>query len=298
MVLMASGRTDIVAFYSKWFMNRYREGFVDVRSPFNPKLVKRIDFSLVDLILFCTKNPLPILPYLNEIKIPILFHITLTPYGKDIEPNVLSKGKIINSIIKISSMLGIENVCVRYDPIFINDKYTIDYHINAFESMCSKLCGYVKHIIVSFLDYYKNVSNNINLINPKKMCEDDYRLIGVSFSRIAKKYGMEVQTCCEENNLVSYGFVKGECLSHSLMFKLTGKTGFKTWKARGKNCKCIQMVDIGSYNSCSHMCRYCYANYEERKVRKNMSLHDPNSTMLIGSLKDDDLIKGDLYEKD
>ena len=113
MILNVSGRTDIVAFYSKWFMNRYREGYVDVRNPFYPKLVSRIYFDDVDLIVFCTKNPIPILKYLKEIDKPIIFQVTLTPYKKDVEPNVIFKGKDKESIKDISSIVGIDNLYVR-----------------------------------------------------------------------------------------------------------------------------------------------------------------------------------------
>ena len=112
MVLNVSGRTDVVAFYTEWFMNRYKEGFVDVRNPFNLKLVSRIYFSDVDAIVFCTKNPIPILKYIDKIKQPILFHITLTPYKKDIEPNVLPKGTIIESIKKLSKLIDKDNIYV------------------------------------------------------------------------------------------------------------------------------------------------------------------------------------------
>ena len=84
MILNVSGRTDIVAFYSKWFLNRLKEGYVDVRNPFNPNLVSRIDFDDVDLILFCTKNPIPIVDKLGDIKIPYIFYVTITPYKDDI----------------------------------------------------------------------------------------------------------------------------------------------------------------------------------------------------------------------
>lgn len=100
MILNVSGRTDIVAFYTKWFMNRYKEGYVDVRNPFNRKLVSRISFSDVDAILFCTKNPLPIINHLKEIKKPIIFQITLTPYKKEIEPFVPPKEQVIEGIKK------------------------------------------------------------------------------------------------------------------------------------------------------------------------------------------------------
>ena len=291
MILNVSGRTDIVAFYTEWFMNRYKEGFIDVRNPFNPKMVSRINFKDVDAIVFCTKNPIPILKYLKEIKIPILFHVTLTPYKNDIEPNVIQKNKIIEAIKELSNIIGIDNLYVRYDPIFISEKYNIEYHKKVFDRMCTLLNGYVKQIIVSFLDSYKNVQKNIQIIKPKKLTEKDYKEIGKSFSYSASKNGMTVQTCFEDRNLSEYGFKIGECISHELAYKLTGKT-YKNWTARKeKKCNCVQLVDIGVYNSCKHFCKYCYANYDEKQVNTNFNNHDPNSSLLIGTLKKDDIIK-------
>ena len=291
MILNVSGRTDIVAFYTDWFMNRYKEGFVDVRNPFNPKMVSRIRFENVDAILFCTKNPIPILKHLNKIDKPIIFHVTLTPYKNDIEPNVPPKGKIIEAIKKLSDIVGIDNLVVRYDPIFLSDKYNIEYHKKSFENLCFLLNGCVKQIIVSFIDDYKNVRKNMNILRYRNFTEEDYKEIGSSFSKSASKYGMTVQTCFENRNLVEYGFKKGECLSHELAYKLTGKT-YKNWTARkGSKCNCVQMVDIGIYNSCKHFCKYCYANYDEIKVNDNYNTHDPNSSLLVGNLQDDDIIK-------
>ena len=202
MVLMVSGRCDIVAFYTKWFMNRYHIGYVDTRNPFNPKLVSRIYFRDVDAILFCTKNPIPILPYLKEINIPILFHVTLTPYHTDIEPNVPDKNKIVNAIKEISKIIGIDNIYVRYDPVLLNDRYTIEYHQRAFHKMCQELSGYVKHIIISFVDEYKNVRHNFKYLKLRELTDDDYYKIGTSFSKSAKDNDMTVQTCFEDKNLL------------------------------------------------------------------------------------------------
>ena len=291
MILFVSGRTDIVAFYSKWFMNRYREGFVDVRNPFNPKLVSRIKFSNVDMIMFCTKNPLPIIPYLREIDKPILFHVTLTPYKKDIEPNVGDKSKIIEGIKEISKIIGKDNVVVRYDPIFINSKYTMNYHKKAFKRMCELLSGYVNRVIVSFLDNYKNVQKNMGYLKPVPFTEDMYKEIGEYFSKGARINGMVVQTCFENRNLVEYGFVKGDCLSRELAFKMTAKKYPKQVARKGGKCECVQMVDIGVYNTCKHLCKYCYANYMEDMVLNNYFKHDDNSSLLIGELESDDIIK-------
>lgn len=288
MILNVSSRTDIIAFYEKWLIKRVEAGFVDVRNPFNPKLVNRINFSDVDLILFCTKNPIPILNDLNKIKIPYLFQITITPYKRDIEPNVPSKKEVIEAVKKISQAIGKENVSVRYDPIFLSEKYNITYHIKAFKKLCMLLNGYVETIIVSFLDEYKNVLKNKNVLQYRNFTEEDYKIIGKNFSKIAKLNNMKVQTCFEDRNLTEYGFTKGECLSHELAYRLTGKK-YKSWKAR--KCNCVEMVDIGVYNSCKHFCKYCYANYDEKIVNNNFKNHDVNSSLLIGNVKKDDIIK-------
>ncbi len=288
MILNVSGRCDIVAFYTEWFLKRYQEGFVDVRNPFYPKQVSRIYFDDVDAIVFCTKNPLPIIKYLNKIKKPILFHITLTPYKKDIE-NVVDKKKIIEGIKEISNIIGPENTYVRYDPILLNDQYSTIYHVKAFDRICELLDGYIKHIIISFVDDYKNVRKNQKDLKLRNFTKEDYEQIGKNFVQSAKKHHMTVQTCFEKENLVEYGFLKRDCVDRNLAFRLTNKTKFKIWQSRG--CHCIEMVDIGVYNSCSHFCKYCYANYDEAKVLENIQKHHPDSSLLIGQLEEGDIIK-------
>ncbi len=291
MILFASGRTDIPAFYSNWFINRVKVGFVDVRNPFNQKLVSRIYFSDVDMIMFCSKNPLPMINKLDILKVPVLFHVTITPYSKDVEPNIPDKRLIIEGVKKLSLVLGIDNVVVRYDPIFLSDKYNVDYHIKAFDKLCKNLNGYINKIIVSFMDEYKNVRSNKNILKYRTFTREDYKKIGEAFSKSAMDNGMSVQTCFEDEDLTQYGFVKGECLSHELAYILTGKK-FKSSNVRKeKKCECVQMVDIGDYNSCMHMCKYCYANYDEKAVSNNFERHDDNSSLLIGSIQRDDVIK-------
>ena len=291
MILNISGRTDIVAFYSEWLMNRLKEGYVDVRNPFNHKMVSRIMMDDVELLFFCTKNPIPILNKIKDIKKKVYFHITLTGYKKDIEPGLPPKEEIIKAIKKLSKIIGKENIVIRYDPVFINDKYNLKYHVKAFDKLCNLLDGYINKILISFIDDYKNVRSNYKYLKYKKLDEKDYETIGREFSKSAKKHNIVVHTCAEERNLVEYGFIKDECMSKELAFKLTGKV-YKKWKAR-KNvpCKFIEMADIGVYNSCKHFCKYCYANFDEKQVSDNYNKHDPTSSLLIGKLEDDDIIK-------
>ena len=290
MILNVSGRTDIVAFYTPWFIKRLKEGFVDVRNPFNESQVSRIYFEDVDMFVFCTKNPRPIIPYLKDIKKPILFHVTLTGYHKDIEVNVKDKKEIINDIKEISKILGKNNVYVRYDPIFLNDKYTVDYHIKAIKKLAEELEGYIEKIIISFIDDYKNVRKNERVLNYRQFRESDYKTLGESISKECHKHHIRVHTCFEKRNLVEYGFDEEVCLSHELAYMLTGKK-YPNWKARREGlCNCVNIVDIGVFNTCPHFCKYCYANFKEEDVLKNIDLHDVNSTMLIGKLKDTDKV--------
>ena len=294
MIISASRRTDIPTYYSEWFLNRIKEGYVCVRNPMNIHQISRIDLSpdVVDGIVFWTKNPIPMIDRLSELENYIYyFQFTLNAYGKDIEPNVIDKSDIIEGVKELSKIIGIDNIYIRYDPIFLSDKYNIEYHIKAFNKLCSMLNGYVKHIIVSFIDDYKNVRKNNNILKIKSFTKEDYKLLGESFSKIAGNNNMTVQTCAEEETLEEYGFIKEECLSHTLAYKLTGKS-YKNWTSRkNKYCNCVNMVDIGVYNSCRHFCKYCYANYDENKVIENYHNHDVNSPLLIGNIEEDDIIK-------
>ncbi len=288
MILNISSRTDIIAFYTPWLLNRIKEGYVDVRNPFYPTKVSRIYFQDVDLIVFCTKNPLPILPYLKEIKIPFIFQVTLTPYKKDIELNVPDKKKIVEAILKISKIVGKDNVYVRYDPILINNNYTVEYHVESFQRLCSLLDGSVKHIIISFVDMYKNVEKNMSVLKLKEIANEDLEFLCKSFSKIASMHGIRIQSCYEQDRLIPYGISNEPCLSKEFAYQLTGKK-YPKWQAR--NCHCVSMADIGEYNTCHHLCKYCYANYDEKKVQKNIFKHDVNSSLLIGHLKENDEIK-------
>ncbi len=290
MILNVSGRTDIVAFYSEWFQNRYLAGFVDVRNPFNPHQVSRIRFADVDAIVFCTKNPAPIIDFLPEITQPIIFHTTLTSYLSDIEPFVPKKTEVVKNIKQISELIGSDRTYVRYDPILLNNHYTIEYHLAAFDKLAAELAGVVEHFIVSFVGIYKNVERNLPFLKLRDFTEDDYQRLGEGFSESAKRNGQTVQTCFEERNLMEYGFTRGECMSHELAQKLTGKD-FPEWTARKeRKCHCVQMVDIGAYNSCGHRCKYCYANFDEDMICDNMLTHNPQSSLLLGELSDEDVI--------
>ncbi|MCH5147714.1 MAG: DUF1848 domain-containing protein, partial [Clostridiales bacterium] len=158
MILQTGMRTDIPAFYARWFLNRIKEGYVLVRNPYNPSAVTkyRIDPTVVDLIAFCTKNPAPMLEHMDVLK-PYgqYWFVTITPYGKEIEPNVPDKAKVIEDFKTLSKAVGVNSVGWRYDPIFITEKYSLDFHLQTFEKMAKELSGYTHTCVISFIDIYK-----------------------------------------------------------------------------------------------------------------------------------------------
>ena len=157
MIIQTGMRTDIPAFYHEWLLNRIKEGFVLVRNPYNPSQVTRYSLSrdVVDLIAFCTKNPAPMLPHMDILK-PYgqYWFVTITPYGKDIEPNVPDKQKVMEDFRKLSDTVGVDSVGWRYDPIFVDEKHSVVWHIDQFERMSQTLDGYTKTCVISFIDIY------------------------------------------------------------------------------------------------------------------------------------------------
>lgn len=294
MILFVSGRCDIPAYFSNWFFNRLKEGFVDVRNPFNPHQISRIilNEANIDVMIFCTKNPLPMLSRLKEIPFPYIFHVTLTGYHHDIEQAVPDKKAIIEGIKEMSKQLGPKRVIVRYDPILLNDVYTIDYHCRAFERLCKQLEGYIETMIISFVDMYKNTRKNMARMKLQPLEEPQMKLIGKAFGEIAQKYHMHVQSCAEKVDLSMYGIQARPCMN---MEDITEAIGYTFEKPKGKGvreqvCGCIASVDIGDYNCCPHECLYCYANYDAGQIEKRIKLHDEHSSVLLGHITEEDHI--------
>lgn len=288
MILNVSGRTDICAFYADWFFNRLKAGFVDVRNPYNEHSISRIYFDNVDAFLFCTKNPLPMLKRLDEITKPMLFHVTITPYHQDLEPGVVHKKELWEALKILRDKIGTDNLYIRYDPVLVNERYTPDYHRRAFAALCKKVEDVAGHIVISFLDEYKNVRENRKKVQMERPDPQVQKELMMYFARTAKDHGLDIFACNERELAKSCGFSAQACFSQAKAFTLTGKA-LGQWKAR--DCGCVEMADIGDYNSCRHFCKYCYANYDEKKVVQNIGTHDPESSVLLGKITDKDTVK-------
>ena len=293
MILNTGLRTDIPGFFSEWFYNRIDEGFVYVRNPYakNQIYSYRLDPELIDCIIFCTKNPKPMFENLEKIdKFNQYWHITITPYEKEIEPNVPPMDDVLESFKYLSKKLGKENVTLRYDPIFINEKYTLEKHIESFEYIINSLSGYTTEAIISFIDLYEKTKRNFP--KTKEVNKDERLMIGKEFAKIGKENNILIKTCVEGTELDKFGIDSSGCMTKEVIERAINKNlNIPKQKARNGECYCLLNNDIGEYNTCNHGCLYCYANSNKRLVKRNLKLHDPKSPILIGEIKEDDIIK-------
>lgn len=292
MIINTGQRTDIPAFYPAWFANRLREGFVCVRNPFDFSQVSRyrLDPEVVDLIGFCTKNPAPMFPYMDLLKgYGQFWYVTITPYGRDIEPHVPDKHKVLDDFRQLSEMVGVKRVGWRYDPIFLSDRYTPEYHLSAFAQMAAQLEGYTETVVISFIDLYRKVLRNFPEVREVPYEQKVY--LGKEIIRIAADHGMTVKPCAEGDFLAAYGADCSGCMTIADYEKALGKRLIvPARKPARKECACYLSCDIGAYDSCRHLCRYCYANQDSDRVIQNSRLHDVNSPFLIGNYQEGDRI--------
>lgn len=300
MIIQTGMRTDIPAFYSEWFINRIKEGYVMVRNPFNPFQVTKYKLTpdVVDLIAFCTKNPAPMLPYMEILK-PFgqYWFVTITPYGKDIEPNVPAKEQVIEDFKKLSDIVGKDSVGWRYDPIFVDGEHFVEWHISEFEKMAKALSGYTDTCVISFLDIYKKVERNFP--NAREVSKEEQIRIGKALIEIGATYGMTIKPCAEGNELAQYGADCGGCMTvktfeNALHVHL--EVPQRKTNQRNGQCACLLGTDIGAYDTCAHLCKYCYANSDEAAVKANRKKHDPNSPFLVGNSMPEDVIHEVLQE--
>ena len=283
MIISASRRTDIPAFYGEWFINRLKAGYLLVRNPFNPQQVRRVDLTseTLDGIVFWTKDPATLLPYLDEIDAMgfiYYFQFTLTSYGPDMEPHLRPKQEILRSFIDLSRRVGSSRVLWRYDPIVFNSEMDCDYHIRIFTHLCQQLSGYTDQVIISFVDLYRGIAKT----GIREATAPEIANTAEALARIAKAQGIEIAACCETHDLSVYGISKASCIDQSRIASL-GDSGMPGWQQRSlrEGCGCAASVDVGAYNTCLHGCIYCYATRSLQSAARNHQRHDPLGEHLL-----------------
>lgn len=303
-IVSASRSTDIPAFYSEWFINRLKKGYLVWKNPFNQKPLY-VTFDNTRLIVFWSKNPKPLihhLDYLNDKNLNYYFQFTLNDYVKEgLEPGVPCIESRVETFIKLSEKIGKEKVIWRFDPLILTDKVGVDELLNKVEKVGNLIFEYTEKLVFSFADIgvYRKVQSNLSRGNIKYSEFDAFSMnqFASGLNELNQKWQIEIGTCAEKIDLDKYGIVHNKCIDDDLiknMFsndpKLMEFLGYELKKAdlfdskeelvpikkrnlkdKGQRelCGCIFSKDVGEYNTCLHLCEYCYANTSKRVVLNN-----------------------------
>jgi len=295
MIISVSRRTDIPAFYMEWFLNRLSAGYVYVRNPMNSKQVSQVSLKKEDVscFVFWTKNPECILKYHNQIHSPYFVQLTITPYLTDLEQNINNKRTIIDKTIKLSKLIP-GRIIWRYDPIVINEKYTIAYHLNYFEKLCSYLQGSIRYCVISFIELYSKIKKIPSL--QMTLSENEKIEFLTQLVDTAKKHDIQIKMCSSTHDYEHLGIEVSQCIDEMILSEI-GVFGYEKDKNQRQACQCIVSADIGSYNTCDHGCIYCYANKNHEKAHDFLSSFDMTLNILGPKLEGDERISTKIIDR-
>lgn len=265
-----------------------------MRNPMNARQVSRfpIDTSVVDCIVFWTKNPKPMLKRLNELeKYRYYFQFTLNNYGADTEPRVPDVEERLETFAELSGRIGKGRVIWRYDPIVFTQKYTPDYHLKNAEMISKRLAPFTEKCVISFVDIYtsKN-SSNLSSLGMRQLSDNEMNDFLGEFSRIVRANDLAISTCAERIDASRFGIEHNCCIDGTLIERITGCKLNTKPDGQREYCGCIKCGDIGSYDTCPHACVYCYANYRPGIVTEKSARYDPDSPLLCDAIMPNDRI--------
>ncbi|MBM9615174.1 DUF1848 domain-containing protein [Desulfobulbus rhabdoformis] len=296
MIISASRRTDIPAFYSTWLRNRLLARRVLVRNPFNRRQVADIslDPSVTDALVLWTKNPAPLVPYVAEIEamgFPLFIQYTITGCSQQLEPYLPERAQRIESFRQCAEMLGPGRVHWRFDPIVFTQTLTPAHYLQQFGQLVQLLQGYTTQCTTSFVSLYTKCRRNLRdiaLVDPGESAKQE---LIAKMNAISSRSGIRLQGCCDPFLTAHCGVDQAHCIDAREIGQSLGKN-FQVKKDAGQRsgCGCSQSIDIGAYDSCTHGCLYCYANTSHTRATANLAQHDPHSPLLLGTLRGDETL--------
>jgi DNA repair photolyase len=313
MIISASRRTDIPAFYAEWFMMRVREGYFYRINPFNSRQVA--SFSLnsenVEAICFWTKNPRPLMQYLDELNersLNYYFQFTLNPYDTTFEPNVPPLPERIDTMIELAGRIGPERLVWRYDPVILTSATPASWHLEQVERIAEKVCAATGRLVFSFYDFYGRGKGRLSkaLTGSGITLEDitapehtkSLEQVARGFKGVADRHSLQIGTCSEPVDLAAIGIMHGACVDGSMVRELFGvNASCKKDKNQREACNCVESVDMGMYNSCRFRCAYCYANFNAGMIESNLEQHYPDSPALLGRYEGEFAVRSSLNTK-
>ena len=297
MIISASRRTDIPAFYAEWFMHRIREGYCAVPNPFNRNQVARVSLlpEEVDVIVFWTRNPRPLLPHLAELDrrgYRYYFQYTLLDNPRPIDPQSPPVETAIKTFRDLAGMVGPERVIWRYDPIVLSERTPPAFHLQAHARIAEALRGCTRRNVISIVDIYRKAQKRLGQLRAQGIAVAEIKpdamtpAVGDLLRQLAgtaHANSMEITSCAEESDLQPYGIEPGKCVDDDYIARTFGlRLPAKKDPSQRAACGCVASKDIGMYDSCLFGCQYCYATSSFDTAWRNHAEHDPQSPSLVG----------------
>lgn len=294
MIISASRRTDIPAFYAPWFMNRIRAGYCTVPNPFNRNQVSRVSLTPtdVDVIVFWTRNPKPLMPYLDELEqwgYHFYFQFTLLGYPNEIDPKSPPLPTGLKTFQQLAERVGPERVIWRYDPIVFNETMDVQFHLAHYRKIARSLEGFTRRSVISVVDIYPKAQKRLRELKSKGIevldheAEPAFDNLMTGIVETARQGQMEVFSCSEHLDLGKYGILPGKCVDDDYIRRTFGlQVGTKKDPSQRKECGCVISKDIGMYDTCLFGCQYCYATQSFEHAKVQHESHDPQSPSLVG----------------
>ena len=294
MIISASRRTDIPAFFSDWFLKRIEEGYVYVRNPMNARQVSKISLApeVVDCIVFWSKNPAPMMEKLGRLEgYAHYFQFTLNAYGRDMEANLPPLDERMDTFRRLSERLGRHRVIWRYDPVIVNGRYPVEWHRERFEYMADRLGDFTEKVTISFIDLYPKIAGSIRGKDVHELSHGQKEALAESFAGIAHAHKLNIDTCAEDIDLDAFGIEHARCIDDGLVSALLGcAMDLGKDKNQRPACGCAESIDIGLYNTCQNGCAYCYANHSPAVRHRNLQAYDPDAPLLCSQLTESDRV--------
>ncbi|WP_300164337.1 DUF1848 domain-containing protein [Solidesulfovibrio sp.] len=290
MLVSASRRTDIPAFYGRWLMGRLRAGFCEVANPFNAAQVSRVSLAPADVeaIVFWTRDPRPLLPHLAEIRAmghEPFFLFTLMDNPRELDPRCPGPDVSVPAFAALAETLP-GRVAWRYDPLVLTSKTPPDWHRAVFERLCARLAGLTDRVIVSLVEPYRKIAGRMRALAeagfpPLPVDEAQTVSLLADLRDMAAARGLRLAACCQPEAFEAAGIAASRCIDPDWIASRTGRR-----RAAAKDphqrprCGCAPSKDIGAYDRCLFGCRYCYATSNFERARANYGRHDPDATAL------------------
>ncbi|MDD5870110.1 MAG: DUF1848 domain-containing protein [Bacteroidales bacterium] len=293
-IVSASRATDIPAFYADWFFNRLDKGYLAWRNPFNGK-DSYVSFANTRFVVFWSKNPKPLIPYLpilQEKGIGFYIQFTLNDYdAEQLEPGVSRLAERIDTFKRIVDEYGLGSVVWRFDPLILTDKISPELLLHRISAIAELLNGFTEKLVFSFADIadYRSVARNLRAMRVNYREWNMEEMLTFARRLADMRLPFRLATCAEAIDLEDFGIEHNRCIDPELISRRSPDDAeLQTFLQRAKPdsgqrklCGCILSKDIGAYNTCPHLCRYCYANYSPQTVMNNFRKHTNSSESII-----------------